>query len=316
MTGIFSPELPYLKIHPIFIKISHRATKDLCMPTPKITRRRLFTLLAGSTLCAGASLTNALLIEPDWLSLTEKEIPLPNLPASLDGLRVVHLADFHFRPDDDDVLITEMVKKVNDLDPDLIVLTGDYITSNSVVIPPLLGHLAKLRAKHGVIAIMGNHDGWNMEGRDLKRSFEKVGITFLINENTRLNIQGDTLAIAGLDFIWLGHPDADRAFRGIATRTPTLALVHEPDYFDHLNSEKNFLLQLSGHTHGGQCRVPLIGYAPVKVRYGEKYIYGIYDSNQSGDAKIHVTRGIGTTGIRVRFACRPEIALLTLRSIA
>jgi len=286
------------------------------MPAPKITRRRLLTLLAGSTLGGGACLTNAFIIEPEWLSLTKKEVLLPNLPASLDGLRVIHLADFHFRPHDDDALLTEMVKRVNALDADLIILTGDYLDRDPAVIPPLLSHLAKLRAKHGVIAIMGNHDGWHMKGRELKRSFEKAGITFLINENTRLNIQGDTLAIAGLDFIWLGHPNADRAFRGITAKTPTLALVHEPDYFDHLSREKKFLLQLSGHTHGGQCRVPLIGYAPAKVRYGKKYLYGIYDNDQGGDAKIHVTRGIGTTGIRVRFACRPEIALLTLLSVA
>jgi uncharacterized protein len=90
-------------------------------------------------------------------------------------------------------------------------------------------------------------------------------------------------------------------------------LVHEPDYFDTLTRHRDIVVQLSGHTHGGQCRVPLVDYAPVKVAYGRKYIYGAF---QRGDSRLFVTRGLGTVGMRVRFACPPEVALLTLRAPA
>ena len=87
--------------------------------------------------------------------------------------------------------------------------------------------------------------------------------------------------------------------------------MHEPDVFDQLIKTNHVSLQLSGHTHGGQCRVPLLGYAPVKVKYGRKYIYGAYEK---GDSRLFVSRGLGTVGTPVRFACIPEVAILTLKA--
>jgi predicted MPP superfamily phosphohydrolase len=144
----------------------------------------------------------------------------------------------------------------------------------------------------------------------MRRSFEKAGIPFLINRNSQLRIKGDTLAVAGTDFVWLGKPDPAATLKGVAPGTPVLALVHEPDYFDVISAQRDILLQVSGHTHGGQCRVPLIGYAPAKVDFGRKYIKGAFTR---GDSNLFVTSGVGTVGLRVRFACPPELAVLTLR---
>lgn len=263
-------------------------------------------------MAAGAAgcLVNGFLIEPGYLSINREDVHTKDLPGALDGLRVGVLGDFHFRPRQDEALMEKVVAAVADEQLDLIALVGDFVNHSVSVIPPLLGYLEKLNARHGVFAVMGNHDGWSGDRATIKRQFEKSGISFLINENSTIDLRGDKLAIAGTDYIWRGAPDPARTLRGIDRETPVLALVHEPDYFDVMAAEREILLQLSGHTHGGQCRVPLAGIAPVKVKYGEKYVQGLYANR---DCRLFVTRGVGTTGIRVRFACPPELAVLTLR---
>jgi predicted MPP superfamily phosphohydrolase len=175
----------------------------------------------------------------------------------------------------------------------------------------MLSRLEKMTATHGIFAVMGNHDGWSGNPAIIRRQFEKAGISFLINRHSVISIRNESLAIAGTDFIWKGKPDAARTLAGISPAAPVLALVHEPDYFDTMTGQREIMLQVSGHTHGGQCRVPLLGYAPRKVRYGRNYLYGQY---ARGDSNLFVTRGVGTTGPRVRFACPPELAILTLRA--
>lgn len=273
-----------------------------------MTRRNALRLIAGG---AAASMVDATCIEPDQLSVTRRDIRCPRLPAALDGLRVALLADFHYRPDKDEELVEKTLHQIRADKTDLIALAGDFVDSSPRVLEPLLARLRNLEAAHGVFAVMGNHDGWNVSREEIKRSFEKTGISFLINRHSRITIRGETLAVAGTDFVWKGRPDPELTLRGIPAGMPVLALVHEPDYFDVMSARPEVMLQLSGHTHGGQCQVPLLGYAPVSVKYGRLYNYGEYTR---GESKLFVTRGVGTTGPRVRFSCPPELAMLTLRS--
>ena len=202
-----------------------------------------------------------------------------------------------------------VVSKVNALNPDLILLTGDYVDGDAPEIEPLLEHLAKLRAKHSIVACMGNHDGWINDGEYYRKLFNKLGVDFLINENMKQSLKGGELNLAATDFVWRGNPDPVATLKGVGAREPLITLVHEPDYFDTMLELRDHHLQLSGHTHGGQCRVPWIGYAPMKVKFGKKYICGEYRQNDSG---VFVSKGIGTTGLRVRFSCLPEIVSITL----
>lgn len=263
-------------------------------------------MAAGAVGC----LVDGFLIEPAILSITRKEISHRNLPPGLAGLRIGLLADFHFRPDDDPALLDKVIAAVAREQLDMVALAGDFMNHDPAVIAPLLGHLDKLAPPHGVFAVLGNHDGWGGNRATIRRQFEKAGISFLINQHSIIDVRGEKLAVAGTDFVWLGAPDPARTLRGIHANTPVLALVHEPDYFDTLAAHREILLQVSGHTHGGQCRVPLAGIVPMKVKYGKKYIHGHYTH---GNSNLFVTRGVGTTGIRVRFACPPELAVLTLR---
>ena len=260
---------------------------------------------------AAGSVANAFCIEPAWLSVTRKEMDCPLLPPALDGLRVGVLCDLHFKPDQDEPLLEEAVSILLAEKPDLITLPGDFIDHSPRVVAPMLRILSRLSAPFGVYASPGNHDGWNMDSRIMARAFEKCGISFLINRNTAVSVHGEHIAIAATDHVWLGKPDPERTVQGIRSGTPVIALVHEPDFFDTMTAFHPIALQVSGHTHGGQCRVPVVGYAPARVAFGRHYLEGAY---ARGDSRLFVSRGVGTTGMRVRFACPPEVAILTLRA--
>ncbi len=278
------------------------------------TRRRALGTLGGLIGSGACSAGWAFLIEPNQLSVNHFTIPLNFLPESLDGLRVGQLTDFHYHPDQDDSLITDVVETTNALDLDLIFLTGDFIDSDVSTFPPLAKHFANLKAKHGIYAVLGNHDGWargSSTPHIIEKELRKIGIELLINQNSIIQVHNTPLAIAGTHYVWHGVPNPQRTFKGIADDIPTLALVHEPDYYDTMRQYRKEFLQFSGHTHGGQCQVPFTGYAPVSVKYGKNYNYGLFEEAQS---KLFVSRGVGTTGIRVRFACSPELAVLTLKS--
>ena len=275
---------------------------------PFITRRKFFYTGILGTL--GASYTYARYIEPYQLAITRKDIITPRLPASLDGTTIAQLTDLHFQPERHEALISEAIALTNAEKPDIIALTGDYITDTDSVFPPLVPHLSQLKAKHGVYAVLGNHDVWYGLLGTFKTGFQQAGIELLNNRGSTIRIKGEKLFIAGTTSALSGGFTPSKAFQGHGNE-PIIALMHEPDVFDRIAAKYPVSLQLSGHTHGGQCRVPIIGYVPAKVMLGKKYIYGQYNLNNS---QIFVSRGIGTTAINVRFSCKPEIAIITLRS--
>lgn len=302
-----------MKFHRKFLRFSQKLLTLRIVNTASdrksaYNRRNALKLIAAGAL---VSLVDARWIEPGYLSVTKKDVRCKSLPPGLDGLRVAVLADFHYRPGQGETLIEKVVARVNLEKPDIVALVGDYMNGDPKVIAPLLERLRSMRANHGIFGVMGNHDGWAGDRDTIRRQFEKSGISFLINGHSLLSVRGEKLAVAGTDYVWLGKPDPERTLRGIVAGTPVLALVHEPDYFDTMATQREIQLQVSGHTHGGQCRVPFIGYAPKVPKYGEKYIYGSY---QNGSSNLFVSRGVGMTGPQMRFACPPELAILTLRS--
>ncbi len=250
-------------------------------------------------------------IEPNLLSITRKDLTLPRWPKALDGFRLAQLTDIHYRPGKDDDLIEKLLRALDEEKPDLITLTGDFVIEDPSSLPELCRELKGLSAPQGIIASPGNHDRWHCSTSQLRREIEGVGMTYLQNQATKLHIKGENLFVNGLDSIWGGHPNPTKAWKGHLKNEPVIALVHEPDPFDELHKNHPLDLQLSGHTHGGQCRVPLVNYRPVKVKFGRKFIYGHFQKN---DSQLFVGRGLGTVGPRVRFASMPELVILTLRA--
>lgn len=250
-------------------------------------------------------------IEPNLLSITRKELQLPRWPKALDGFQIALVTDVHYRPGSDDQLISKLKAALKKENPDLIAVTGDFVINDPSSLSEFCLAIKGISATHGVIASPGNHDRWHCTSNLLKVRIENAGMTYLSNAGTNLQIKGERIFVNGLDSIWGGRPNANKAWKGHQKGDPVISLVHEPDPFDELHRSHPLDLQLSGHTHGGQCRVPLVGYAPAKVKYGRKFIYGHFEK---GDSQLFVGRGIGTVGFRVRFACAPELVILTLRA--
>ena len=287
-------------------------TAELSSPSLNPSARK-FTRRA-SIVALGAGVTSAAWafgIEPNALSITEKSLTIKDWPSTLDNFSIAHLTDLHFRPGADEEVTEKLISAVNKARVDLILITGDFVIADSSSLPECARYLKKLTAKHGLIASPGNHDRWHCAPSEIRHHLRKAGIDYLQNDGATISVKGEQFYLAGLDSIWGGDLDSARAWRGHRKGDAVITLMHEPDPFDHLISTRPVSLQLSGHTHGGQCCVPLIGYAPARVKFGRNYLYGHYEKNGS---QLWVGRGVGTVGFRARFACRPELTFLTLRA--
>jgi len=271
----------------------------------RVSRRYLLSrLFFYGTPVAGLGYASG--IEKRFLRLTEVEVPVGARHAALDGLKVGLMSDFHHDDFGDARLIRRAVDAMNRRGADLVVLAGDYISRDPAAIGPLCAELARLRPRLGTYAVMGNHDRWHYDDA-MPGMFREAGLRLLVNEAVTL----DGFAVAGADSHWGGLPDIASALREVRPDTPVLLAWHEPDTFDGYDDSR-VALQVSGHTHGGQVRVPF--YGPIVLpNHGKKYPYGLY---RRGERSLFVTRGIGTLTLPVRFFCPPEAALLTLRAEA
>jgi predicted MPP superfamily phosphohydrolase len=257
---------------------------------------------------AAASLAWGIVLERRWVQVTSRVLDLDGLPIALDGLRIVHLSDIHWDAYTKPARLHAIFERINALRPDLIVLTGDLITHYRRYIEPCADGLSRLRARLGVFAVLGNHDHW-ANGRLLRAALEGRGIPVLMNEH-RL-IEGG-LWLVGVDDPHLQFADLDRALEGIPDDgLPRLLLAHSPDIMSEAVGRVD--LVLTGHTHGGQVRFPVVGplLRATRREEGKRHVMGI---RRTGQTVCFTNRGLGTVLIPIRFNCRPEVAVVTLRS--
>jgi uncharacterized protein len=253
-------------------------------------------------------------IEPNWLEVKQIKIALPHLDSAFSGYRIVQLTDLHVGDGIDRAQLTKVVDTVNALavnilSPDLIVLTGDFVTRNPARHAALLtSTLAGLHARDQIIAVLGNHDVFDGNGPAVTKSIFKAGVVLLENTIYTLQRNGTTLHIAGVGDVWYGAAKLDRVLARLPATGAAIMLAHEPDFADETAATGRFGLQLSGHSHGGQIHIPVFNKLPP---FGRKYPYGRY---QVGEMIQYTSRGIGAPGIHARFNCRPEISVFTLAS--
>lgn len=273
----------------------------------KLTRRGFLKWAGGAVLGGAAGVGYVTKVEPEWLTVEQQMVRLPGLPVGLDGYKIVQLSDFHLFPYTSLDLVEKTVAKTNELAPDLVVLTGDYVLETAASIFDLAPQLAKLNPRHGIFAVLGNHDHWT-EAAVVKQGLAEQGIELLHNKGVLLN--ESQFLLAGVDDLWSGAPDIESALADWREGVPTILLAHEPDFADDFLRDGRIQLQLSGHTHGGQVRVPGVG--PVVLpRYGQKYHNGLY---QIGQGQVYTNRGIGVIKPAVRLNCPPEITEFVLRA--
>ncbi len=275
-----------------------------------ISRRQF--LLSGTVALGGTLAGTTLYVnrhnEANKLVVERLTLPVKGLPAGLEGFRLVQLSDFHLYPLTQPSLVRETVTLTNQLQPDLIVLTGDYVWRQVDAIFELAPILAGLNARHGVYAIMGNHDLWTNVSV-VKTGFDEARLPYLINQGLPITEGKDAFYLAGLDDGWAGQPDLPAALAGAPAGAPIVLLLHEPDLADTYAQRPGIVLQLSGHSHGGQVRIPRLGGALILPYLGRKYDMGLF---RVAEMWLYTNRGIGVTNEPVRLNCAPEITEITL----
>jgi predicted MPP superfamily phosphohydrolase len=263
-----------------------------------------------------AGFTYARTMEPRWIDIEQVDLQVPGLPEKLGGKRIVHLSDIHLSDFVGPEQLAEAVTLINRLAPDWLFLTGDYVSDMATAAAGLVEPLRRVEAP--IYAVYGNHDYW-ADLHLVTSMLEAAGVHILRNTATPL---AEGLWLAGVDDLCGGRPDLEGALRSVPDGVTTLLLVHEPDFFDRvLYRQAPIAVQFSGHSHGGQIRLPtlrpgtdgLYTYAPLLPKYGQRYPIGL---RRVGNRQVYTNRGLGVWPLPYRINCRPEITSFTLRPSA
>lgn len=293
------------------------ASPVLSPPRRSLSRRRFIQMGALGVL--GLAVYSGE-IERHWLDVTRRDAVIPGLPADFDGAKVAQLSDIHLDEFTEPFFLQDAVRHINQLEPDLVFLTGDYITnqfgSHKFAVGAAWQCANILQGLHcrRIYAVLGNHD-IQVDARAVSTALRDNGITLLRNSYIPLERGKSRIWLAGLDDPVAGDPNPDlaipTAIRNI-NGEPIILLCHAPDFarpLSALSAGQAVSYMLSGHTHGGQVRVPLLG--PVVLPVGGRlFPEGLY---RLGRMQLYVNRGLGTVGVPFRFDCPPELTLHTLR---
>ncbi|SPF43865.1 Metallophosphoesterase [Candidatus Sulfotelmatobacter kueseliae] len=280
-------------------------------------RRKFIQIVAAAGV--GAIAVDSTLIEPNRPRVVRREIALKRWPAHLEGFTIALLSDFHYDPYFSGHPLHASIGLVNGLHPDLIVLTGDFVSAPlfsdsekadqkaASAAEPCARLLRQMQAPHGLWAVLGNHDVAT-NPNEVTSALQNQGIGVLANQSAPIEANGARFWLAGVNDVLARASDLDAALRPVPGDEATILLAHEPDYADDV-SHYPVDMQLSGHSHGGQVRLPLVGplYLP---RLARKYVWGLY---RVGPLTLYTNPGLGTLGVPIRWNCPPEITLLTLR---
>lgn len=254
-------------------------------------------------------------IEPEWVEVKNVSLTLPRLPKSFSGFRLVQISDLHvgywMTPD----RLTNILEMVKEQTPDLVAITGDIVLAYGGLSPykPIMDKYVNvfksLTDTYTTVSVLGNHDYW-YNAVNVKNALELAGVNVLMNSVFSLERSGERFHIAGLDDVYEHQHDLDAVLAALPEDGGAMLLAHEPDFADMSATTGRFDLQISGHSHGGQVVIPLIG--PVVLPYlGKKYPSGLY---KVGNMYQYTNRGVGMTMPSIRFNCRPEITVFTLEA--
>ncbi len=298
--------------------------------SPKVERRRALHRSLFNVGISGITLTNSeSLVEPQWIEITQHEISIANLPTAFEDFSIVQLTDLHHSSIVTLDYLQACFRQVVELQPDLVVMTGDYITRQEKYAQPVAQAICEIIVEAGIpiYAVLGNHDHWNNDWNNewnddldagvfpLRNRWKGDGvkvlnalvagrIKVLMNESVSLQRGNDRLWLVGCDDFLAGDFDLERALTSLpSTGEPRFLLMHNPQPIESI-AHHGFDLVLSGHTHGGQISLPFV---PPKV--GNKYLAGLF---YVGASRLYVCRGLGVTGVPIRFMTTPEIACFRL----
>lgn len=270
-------------------------------------RRFLRTAVYGSAAALTIGGLGYSFAEANDLRVVRRTVTVPNLPAAFRGTRIAFLTDIHHGPYVSLDYVNGVVRTTAALDPDLIVLGGDYISREAKYAGPCFEVLSQLKAPMGIYGVLGNHDYWHGE-RQVRDGMTAARFTDLTNRGEWLTLRGDRLRLCGVDDLWTARPNAQQALADARPGDAVILVSHNPDFAETLTDRRPGLI-LSGHTHGGQVMIPGSGAPIVPSYYGQKYARGLVEAPTT---QVYVSVGIGLTGLPIRANCPPELTLLTL----
>jgi uncharacterized protein len=242
--------------------------------------------------------------------ITRLALKLPNLHANFNGFRLVQISDIHLDGWMNRKRLEDIIHMVNEQQPDLVAITGDFISHpTSQHEADLAAALSQVKARFGAAAVLGNHDHWT-DPQMVRRALKAGSIRDLSNRFMTLERDGAQLHIAGVDDVVEQLDRLDLVLESLPETGSAILLAHEPDYADTSAASGRFDLQLSGHSHGGQVVLPVIG-APILPPLGKRYPSGLY---QVGEMYQYTNRGLGMTGLHLRLNCDPEVTVITLKA--
>jgi predicted MPP superfamily phosphohydrolase len=264
------------------------------------------TLIASTALLGTAGVCYGF-AEAGDVRVVRRSVRIPKLPRAFEGTTLAFLTDLHHGPYVNEAFVASVVRTTMALQPDLIVHGGDYILRDPKFIPPCFELLASLKAPLGVFGVLGNHDHYH-EPELTQRAMKKAGIMELTNCGLWLQRGSGRLRLGGVDDLWRGEPTVEPALEGVKADDACILVCHNPDFAETLtDSRVGFML--SGHTHGGQVFVPGMQNPFIPSNYGDKYRAGLVEAPST---TVYVSRGLGQTGLPIRYNCPPELTLLTL----
>jgi predicted MPP superfamily phosphohydrolase len=281
------------------------------MTRPPVLSRRHF-LAAFGMATAGSGLVgyDAFTTARERVRISRYDLAIPGLPAALQGFTIAHLTDIHFY-NGMDRGAHRVMELMPGIAPDLTVLTGDYVESPAQL-DQLGPFLAACRGSLGTVLTIGNWEHQQgIPADELRRIAEGVGAVFLLNQTHVVRRGGSALAVVGLDDPRAGIPAPEKALPDVPSGAPTIWAFHAPGYADELRADRYPRpdLMLAGHTHGGQIRIPFV--PAVTPLASGRFVAGWY---RDTFAPLYVSRGVGTSNIRARFRCAPEIPVFSLRA--
>ncbi|MBO5695009.1 MAG: metallophosphoesterase [Lentisphaeria bacterium] len=278
--------------------------------------RELWSLLTAAIVATAVLCTvfEAFYWAPDQFVISRHSIQLKNWHTEHNGLKLAVISDIHLKNNAADIArLKTIVQAINAENPDLILLLGDFLgdvddwQKRNASAPQISAILKSLKAKHGVFAVLGNHDWW-LDGEGIRDALKSVGIQVMENELITVLIEKKPLNIIGLPDAGTRKDKMDFS-KLPTTEIPSIVMAHDPDSFNDPALPYKHELTLCGHTHGGQVKLPLFGAVTAASDLLSPYTEGWYFQ---GVKKLFVTRGIGTSLVKIRYKCSPEVVILTV----
>jgi predicted MPP superfamily phosphohydrolase len=244
------------------------------------------------------------------LRVERVEVRVRGLPPAFDGYRIAFLTDPHLSPLVPRWWIERAVARVTTLGADLIALGGDYVDDDPHYVSAVGDMLRPLSAPDGVVGVLGNHDHY-VDASGVRTQLAAAGVRELLNAALVVRRADASLAIAGVGDLQCDVIAFERVLDGVGSDVPRVVLSHDPDVFAYWPSNVRLDLMLSGHTHGGQAWLPILGPPYVPSQFGFRYLKGLI---REGERQLYVSRGVGASGVPIRWKCPPELTLVVLRA--